>query len=179
MATINGINSTIPIPIATGGTGATSASAARTNLGLVIGTNVEAWSAGLDALAGLAAAGTAGFISQTGVNAFSSRTLVAGTGILISNATGAAGNPNFSLDSNTANTLQGFDSGGNPVSIAPDGVTTFISGGVISSAVTASTSPQKNTLQCADFALNPWQKGTTFAGAASARTHYRVQRCCM
>lgn len=37
-----------PWPLANGGTGATTASAARTNLGLAIGTNVEAWSANLD-----------------------------------------------------------------------------------------------------------------------------------
>jgi hypothetical protein len=36
------------IPVTSGGTGATTASAARTNLGVVIGTNVQAWDADLD-----------------------------------------------------------------------------------------------------------------------------------
>lgn len=36
------------LPVTEGGTGASSASAARTNLGLVIGTNVQAWDADLD-----------------------------------------------------------------------------------------------------------------------------------
>ena len=39
------------VAVADGGTGASSASGARTNLGLVIGTNVQAWDADLDAMA--------------------------------------------------------------------------------------------------------------------------------
>ncbi|MGH0052412.1 MAG: hypothetical protein ACQ5SW_03350, partial [Sphaerochaetaceae bacterium] len=43
------ISLTGQVPVANGGTGASTASGARTNLGLVIGTDVQAWSSVLDA----------------------------------------------------------------------------------------------------------------------------------
>lgn len=85
------------IPIANGGTGASTAAGARTNLGLAIGSDVEAWSASLDALAAL---NSTGFVVQTGTHAFVDRTLTGTSNqINISNGSGVAGNPVFTISS--------------------------------------------------------------------------------
>lgn len=78
------------LPIVHGGTSATTAAGARAALGLVIGVDVEAWDAFLDALAALA---TTGILVRTGAGAAATRTLTAGSGISISNGDGVSGNP--------------------------------------------------------------------------------------
>jgi hypothetical protein len=88
------------IPVVRGGTGATSAASARTNLGLVIGTDVQAHDNGLDNLSGLAT-GANQVVTTTGVDTFG--TTASGTsGLnLLSQGTIAAGNILYTSGANT------------------------------------------------------------------------------
>lgn len=71
-------NVTGVVAVGNGGTGATSAVNARTNLGLTIGTNVQAWDADLDSIAALS--GTSGLLRKTAANTWSLDTAVYLTG---------------------------------------------------------------------------------------------------
>jgi len=75
--------------------GSSTMAVARTNLGLAIGTDVQAYDADLVAVAGLT---TTGIIVRTGAGTASTRTLVAGTDIQITNADGVSGDITINTD---------------------------------------------------------------------------------
>lgn len=88
------------VDIPQGGTGATTAAGARTALGLQLGSNVQAWGAGLDALQALAATG---LLVRTGANTFALRALtMPAQGLTGSNLDGVAGNPTLALANDLA-----------------------------------------------------------------------------
>lgn len=92
-----GISPGVIVPVDQGGTGATTADGARTNLGVAIGSDVQAWSAVLDGVSALA---STGFVAQTASTTFADRTLTGTSNqVNITNGDGVAGAPVFSLSS--------------------------------------------------------------------------------
>lgn len=91
---------TTDLAIADGGTGASDAAGARTNLGLVIGTNIQAYSANLGAISGVAANG---LYARTGAGTSSARTITGTANLItVTNGDGAAGDPTITVGSNVA-----------------------------------------------------------------------------
>lgn len=93
-ADVSALLPTLPVSVVNGGTGATTAAGARTNLGLAIGTNVQAWDADLDCLAALASTGV---LKRTGAG-----TCAAGLVDLTTDVTNALPVVNGGTGGNTA-----------------------------------------------------------------------------
>lgn len=75
----------VPIPVADGGTNAVTASAARTSLGLAIGTNVQAWDADLDTIAGKTIPSGSTLADTSSSQAFTTKTY---NGLTVTTTTG-------------------------------------------------------------------------------------------
>ncbi|WP_425991393.1 beta strand repeat-containing protein [Afipia sp. DC4300-2b1] len=97
------------------------AAAARTNFGLVIGTDVQAYDSDL---AALAANSTNGLWARTGAGTGAARTITApAAGITVSNGDGVSGNPTLALANDLA-ALEGLSTNGLIARTATDTATT-------------------------------------------------------
>ena len=90
----NGTWTANTITVSYGGTGATNALDARTNLGLVIGSNVQAYSVQLQSLADVS---SNGMLARSASNTITPRSITAGSTITVTNGDGSAGNPTIAF----------------------------------------------------------------------------------
>jgi hypothetical protein len=155
-----------------------NAAAARTQLGLVIGTDVQAFDSDLSALAGLAANG---IHVRTGTGTASARTITGTSGRLtVSNGDGVSGNPTVDIDTNSlASAINGGVPNGTgawldwsrlrgvPAGFA-DGTDDGAGGGGSAIGVNGGTGGAVTNLQ--DSSSITW---TASAGSATAKTTHR------
>ena len=130
------------ITVSYGGTGATNALDARTNLGLTIGANVQAYSVQLQSLADVA---SNGMLARSASNTITPRTITAGSTMTVTNGDGSAGNPTiaFGVAPGTADNVlisngSAWTSAPAPAAIASGGAI-WVNDTTVSSNVTIAT----------------------------------------
>jgi hypothetical protein len=138
----NGTWAANTIAVSYGGTGATNSTDARTNLGLTIGANVQAYSL---QLASLAAVSSNGILARSAANTITPRTITAGSTMTVTDGDGSAGNPTiaFGVAPGTANNVllsngTAWTSSSAPAAVATSGAI-WINSETISANVTVGT----------------------------------------
>lgn len=101
------------VAVADGGTSASTAANARTNLGVAIGSDVQGFSSQLSTLASY---NTNGIFTQTSLGTYTGRTITGTSNrITVSNGDGVSGNPTLDVGSNV------YTTGGTDVAVADGG----------------------------------------------------------
>lgn len=157
------------VAVTQGGTGATTAANARTNLGLTIGSNVQAWDADLDAIAAIV--GTSGLLKKTAANTWTLDTTSYGTGTVTSVAAGSyltggtiTTSGTFAVDATSANTASKV--------VARDASGNF-SAGTITASLTGTASTATN-LAGGGAGQLPYQSGSGTTAMLAAGTSGQV-----
>jgi len=157
------------VAITQGGTGATTAANARTNLGLAIGSNVQAWDADLDAIAAIV--GTSGLLKKTAANTWTLDTTSYGTGTVTSVAAGSyltggtiTTSGTLAVDATSANTASKV--------VARDASGNF-SAGTITASLTGTASTATN-LAGGGAGQLPYQSGSGTTAMLAAGTSGQV-----
>jgi hypothetical protein len=140
-----------------------SASAAQATLGLVIGTNVQAFDATLAAFAGITTAANK-LIYATGADAFATTDFSAYGRTLVDDADAPTARATLGLPTTTANRLWGNDGSGNPSLITMPAAGLTLSAGAISFANDhAALEALSGTGIARRTATDTWSVGTTVA----------------
>jgi len=157
------------VAVAQGGTGATTAANARTNLGLAIGSNVQAWDADLDAIAAIV--NTSGLLKKTAANTWTLDTTSYGTGTVTSVAAGSyltggtiTTSGTLAVDATSANTASKV--------VARDASGNF-SAGTITASLTGTASTATN-LAGGGAGQLPYQSGSGATAMLTAGTSGQV-----